>query len=110
MAHRPAFLVYITFDLAFTVAVCVGTFCPAAVGCSDGNIQRLCLSVISGAFGGKGNVLAKVVIDILTYSIDSGDWTGFRRWEMYLFLGLTVGTCAAQLFFLNYALSHQDAK
>eukprot|EP01050_Picozoa_sp_SAG11_P035517 SAG11_NODE_13060_length_672_cov_0.626527_2_plen_97_part_00 len=47
---------------------------------------------------GKGNVLAKVVIDILTYSVDTGDWSGFGCWEMYAFLVLTVLTCATQVW------------
>eukprot|EP01052_Picozoa_sp_SAG31_P012913 SAG31_NODE_765_length_12248_cov_6.802947_4_plen_121_part_00 len=74
------------------------------------SISGECHAICLGAFGGKGNVLAKIVIDILTYSIDSGDWNGFRRWEMYFFIVLTALTCGAQLFFLNYALSKHEAK
>ena len=70
-------------------------------------VRQLSISVISGAFGGKGNCLAKGVLDV---TFVSGEWSAFGRWQMWAFLFATILTCGAQLYYLNKALESLDAK
>ena len=53
-------------------------------------VRQLSISVISGAFGGKGNCLAKGVLDV---TFVSGEWSAFGRWQMWAFLFATILTC-----------------